>query len=228
MRQSPALRRPRRPYSPRRVPPTTAVPPVPVDATSAPATTAASTEASTRTPVLTEEEEEGDEEEEGTPTHIEETDMPSASTPAFETDLEEMASGEEPIAASTVSPWATNSVEPAGPLIHDFIIPETRSNVEMEKPEVPSDYDIVFVSEVSEEEVKTDETVSENQSLLERKEVLGGVIAGGVVGLAFAIMLVSLMVYRMKKKDEGSYALDEHKHPNGGYQKARRQEEFLA
>ncbi|XP_053366309.1 syndecan-3-like isoform X2 [Clarias gariepinus] len=69
---------------------------------------------------------------------------------------------------------------------------------------------------------------SDNDSLLERKEVLAGVIAGGVVGLAFAIMLVSLMVYRMKKKDEGSYSLDEHKHPNGGYQKPQKQEEFLA
>uniref|UniRef100_A0AAY4AJD2 Syndecan n=1 Tax=Denticeps clupeoides TaxID=299321 RepID=A0AAY4AJD2_9TELE len=54
------------------------------------------------------------------------------------------------------------------------------------------------------------------------------VIAGGVVGLAFAVMLVALMVYRMKKKDEGSYALDEQKQPNGGYQKPHRQEEFLA
>lgn len=58
--------------------------------------------------------------------------------------------------------------------------------------------------------------------------VFTGVIAGGVVGLAFAIMLVALMVYRMKKKDEGSYSLDEHKHPNGGYQKPQKQEEFLA
>ncbi|KAL7872966.1 hypothetical protein AOLI_G00120370 [Acnodon oligacanthus] len=69
---------------------------------------------------------------------------------------------------------------------------------------------------------------SEDGSLLERTEVLAGVIAGGLVGLAFAIMLVALMVYRMKKKDEGSYSLDEHKHPNGGYQKPVAQEEFLA
>ncbi|XP_036449241.1 syndecan-1-like [Colossoma macropomum] len=69
---------------------------------------------------------------------------------------------------------------------------------------------------------------SDGGSLLERTEVLAGVIAGGLVGLAFAIMLVALMVYRMKKKDEGSYSLDEHKHPNGGYQKPVAQEEFLA
>ncbi|MBN3277419.1 SDC1 protein, partial [Polyodon spathula] len=65
-----------------------------------------------------------------------------------------------------------------------------------------------------------------SQGLLERKEVLGGVIAGGIVGLAFAVLLVVLMVYRMKKKDEGSYALDDQK--NGGYRKPQKQEEFLA
>ncbi|XP_041105773.1 syndecan-1-like [Polyodon spathula] len=67
-----------------------------------------------------------------------------------------------------------------------------------------------------------------SQGLLERKEVLGGVIAGGIIGLAFAVLLVVLMVYRMKKKDEGSYALDDQKHANGGYQKPQKQEEFLA
>ncbi|RXM27948.1 Syndecan-1 [Acipenser ruthenus] len=67
-----------------------------------------------------------------------------------------------------------------------------------------------------------------SQGFLERKEVLGGVIAGGIIGLAFAVLLVVLMVYRMKKKDEGSYALDDQKHSNGGYQKPQKQEEFLA
>lgn len=32
-------------------------------------------------------------------------------------------------------------------------------------------------------------------------------IAGGAVGLLFAIFLILLLVYRMKKKDEGSYDL---------------------
>lgn len=32
-------------------------------------------------------------------------------------------------------------------------------------------------------------------------------IVGGVVGILFAIFLVLLLVYRMKKKDEGSYDL---------------------
>lgn len=35
------------------------------------------------------------------------------------------------------------------------------------------------------------------------------VIGGAVVGLLFAILVVMFIVYRMRKKDEGSYALDE-------------------
>lgn len=32
-------------------------------------------------------------------------------------------------------------------------------------------------------------------------------IVGGVVGVLFAVFLILLLVYRMKKKDEGSYDL---------------------
>jgi hypothetical protein len=32
-------------------------------------------------------------------------------------------------------------------------------------------------------------------------------IVGGVVGILFAVFLILLLVYRMKKKDEGSYDL---------------------
>lgn len=72
-------------------------------------------------------------------------------------------------------------------------------------------------------------TTGASQSLLDRKEVLGGVIAGGLVGLIFAVCLVGFMLYRMKKKDEGSYSLEEPKQANGGaYQKPSRQEEFYA
>lgn len=36
-------------------------------------------------------------------------------------------------------------------------------------------------------------------------------IGGAVVGLLCAILLVMFIVYRMRKKDEGSYVLDEPK-----------------
>ena len=39
----------------------------------------------------------------------------------------------------------------------------------------------------------------------------------------------AFMLYRMKKKDEGSYSLEEPKQANGGaYQKPTKQEEFYA
>jgi len=41
--------------------------------------------------------------------------------------------------------------------------------------------------------------------------ILAAVIGGAVVGLFCAILLVMFIVYRMRKKDEGSYALDEPK-----------------
>ena len=40
---------------------------------------------------------------------------------------------------------------------------------------------------------------------------ISAVIGGAVVGLLCAILCVMFVVYRMRKKDEGSYALDEPK-----------------
>uniref|UniRef100_UPI00398F86DE syndecan-1-like n=1 Tax=Pristiophorus japonicus TaxID=55135 RepID=UPI00398F86DE len=69
---------------------------------------------------------------------------------------------------------------------------------------------------------------SASGSFLERRELLAATVAGGFVGLLLAVLLVVVLVYRMKKKDEGSYTLDESKQPNGGYQKPQKQEEFYA
>ncbi|XP_053317039.1 syndecan-1 [Spea bombifrons] len=67
-----------------------------------------------------------------------------------------------------------------------------------------------------------------SHGIMERKELLAGIIAGGAVGLIFAGFLVGFVFYRMKKKDEGSYSLEEPKQSNGGYQKPREQREFYA
>ncbi|XP_017555917.1 syndecan-2-B [Pygocentrus nattereri] len=58
------------------------------------------------------------------------------------------------------------------------------------------------------------------ENLFQRTEVLAAVIAGGVIGFLFAIFLILLLVYRMRKKDEGSYDLGERKTPSTAYQKA--------
>ncbi|KAL1226540.1 hypothetical protein TSPI_08119 [Trichinella spiralis] len=46
-----------------------------------------------------------------------------------------------------------------------------------------------------------------------RPGILAAVIGGSVVGLLAAILLIMFIVYRMRKKDEGSYALDDSKTP---------------
>ncbi|XP_064201872.1 syndecan-2-B-like [Anguilla rostrata] len=59
-----------------------------------------------------------------------------------------------------------------------------------------------------------------SENILQRTEVLAAVIAGGVIGFLFAIFLILLLVYRMRKKDEGSYDLGERKPMSTTYQKA--------
>ncbi|KAJ8354227.1 hypothetical protein SKAU_G00217940 [Synaphobranchus kaupii] len=59
-----------------------------------------------------------------------------------------------------------------------------------------------------------------SENILQRTEVLAAVIAGGVIGFLFAIFLILLLVYRMRKKDEGSYDLGERKPTSSAYQKA--------
>ncbi|KAF3822635.1 hypothetical protein GH733_008009 [Mirounga leonina] len=63
-------------------------------------------------------------------------------------------------------------------------------------------------------------TEKHSDNLFKRTEVLAAVIAGGVIGFLFAIFLILLLVYRMRKKDEGSYDLGERKPSSAAYQKA--------
>lgn len=59
--------------------------------------------------------------------------------------------------------------------------------------------------------------------------ILAAVVGGAVVGLLCAILLVMFIVYRMRKKDEGSYSLDEpRRSPNAAhlYAKANSREFF--
>lgn len=55
-----------------------------------------------------------------------------------------------------------------------------------------------------------------------------GIIGGAVIGVLCAMLLVMFIVYRMRKKDEGSYSLDEpqKKSPTHGYTRANDREFF--
>ncbi|XP_027707442.1 syndecan-4 [Vombatus ursinus] len=100
------------------------------------------------------------------------------------------------------------------------------------QPLVPLDNHILEQTEPSSQDPKDSEELEENEiltkkfsfkeenisnkvsmsstaqgSIFEKTEVLAALIAGGAVGLLFAIFLVLLLIYRMKKKDEGSYDL---------------------
>ncbi|XP_072354989.1 uncharacterized protein [Scyliorhinus torazame] len=100
-----------------------------------------------------------------------------------------------------------------------YIIETIESKISENQNEIP---DLKTSDEIPEE------TYSAPGSFLERKELLAATVAAGFVGLVLAILLVVVVVYRMKKKDEGSYTLDESKQPNVAYQKPQSQEEFYA
>ncbi|CAL8073138.1 unnamed protein product [Orchesella dallaii] len=55
--------------------------------------------------------------------------------------------------------------------------------------------------------------------------ILAAIICGAIVGLLCAILLVMFIVYRMRKKDEGSYVLDDSKRTPSTYGKSK---EFFA
>uniref|UniRef100_A0A493TKJ9 Syndecan n=1 Tax=Anas platyrhynchos platyrhynchos TaxID=8840 RepID=A0A493TKJ9_ANAPP len=97
------------------------------------------------------------------------------------------------------------------PLISDNYIPGDRERkIEGEKKNTMLDNEIIPDKALPVEENlsnKISMASTANSSIFERTEVLTALIAGGAVGLLFAVFLILLLVYRMKKKDEGSYDL---------------------
>lgn len=66
------------------------------------------------------------------------------------------------------------------------------------------------------------------KSILEWKKVLVAVIMGGVLSALFAAFLVTLFICGMKKKNKGTYTLEEPNQASVTYQKPNKQEEFYA
>ncbi|XP_021343401.1 uncharacterized protein LOC110443492 isoform X2 [Mizuhopecten yessoensis] len=104
---------------------------------------------------------------------------------------------------------------------------------ELEPISKPSDVDVEIggPDETEEEDDHSSNDLSaqseSEMKILTKPFVMGAVIAGAVVGLLGAILLVMFIVYRMRKKDEGSYALEEQKFTNYSYMKAP-EKEFYA
>lgn len=54
-------------------------------------------------------------------------------------------------------------------------------------------------------------------TIISKPGILAGIVGGAIIGVLTAILLIMFIVYRMKKKDEGSYALEETKKPLNAY-----------
>jgi hypothetical protein len=54
-------------------------------------------------------------------------------------------------------------------------------------------------------------------SIISKPGILAGIVGGAIIGILTAILLIMFIVYRMRKKDEGSYALEETKKPLNAY-----------
>nr|XP_046241196.1 syndecan-4 isoform X2 [Scatophagus argus] len=115
--------------------------------------------------------------------------------------------------AATVSP-GSESKPPAKPDVNHNKIPE------VERPVRPTVNEVDIVHNSNEIPLLRSETEPSEEhpsnvlmshasgdSIFNKTEVLAAVITGCAVGLMFAILLILLLIYRMKKKDEGSYDL---------------------
>lgn len=53
--------------------------------------------------------------------------------------------------------------------------------------------------------------------IITKPGIMAGIVGGAIIGVLTAILLIMFIVYRMRKKDEGSYALEETKKPLNAY-----------
>lgn len=108
--------------------------------------------------------------------------------------------------------------EPIVPHIDENISPKTKQNIPDTVPKTdnavdnfdsPSDIDEDMEDSHDIGVHMNPKTEDRASSFFAQPGVLAAVIGGAVVGLLCAILVVMFIVYRMRKKDEGSYALDE-------------------
>ncbi|XP_059926451.1 syndecan-4 isoform X3 [Gadus macrocephalus] len=117
--------------------------------------------------------------------------------------------------ATTVPTRWDQDKTPAMPDVNDNQISE------LERPALPTVDEVEAVRKSNEIHLHSNEAPSSHEeqpsnvlmshasdeSIFNKTEVLAALIAGGAVGLIFAVLLILLLIYRMKKKDEGSYDL---------------------
>jgi len=106
----------------------------------------------------------------------------------------------------------TTSTTPKVPDIDSNTVPDVPSKHTTTTERSPrKDYSPTDDDNQSPNEVMGRKSEERPTSFFSQPGILAAVIGGAVVGLLCAILLVMFIVYRMRKKDEGSYALDEQK-----------------
>lgn len=65
--------------------------------------------------------------------------------------------------------------------------------------------------------------VANSKSFLENKEIFAAVIAGGVMGVAFAAAVAALLIYMWQKKDNGGYIAGQQTASDGDYHRPNRE-----
>lgn len=95
------------------------------------------------------------------------------------------------------------------PEVADNEIPEEAPQTTADQRGVVRNNEILLLDREGGDEQLTNVLMSHTsqRSVLNKTEVLAALIAGGAIGLMFAVLLILLLIYRMKKKDEGSYDL---------------------
>ncbi|KAL3889862.1 hypothetical protein ACJMK2_002186 [Sinanodonta woodiana] len=96
-------------------------------------------------------------------------------------------------------------------------------SVEVESPDEKEEK----TNEINDEESQHSPQTAASAPLLLQPGLLAAVIGSAVVGLLCIILLIMFIIYRMRKKDEGSYPLDDQKYQNYTYSKAP-EKEFYA
>ncbi|XP_053977281.1 syndecan isoform X2 [Hylaeus anthracinus] len=120
-----------------------------------------------------------------------------------------------------IDPVPNRPTEPGAPYSVDEPIVKTKEQTIVETVNRPdNEVDVIEPSGVEDDHSDNTDDIHEvyimnpkhedrASSFFAQPGVLAAVIGGAVVGLLCAILVVMFIVYRMRKKDEGSYALDE-------------------
>lgn len=127
--------------------------------------------------------------------------------------------------------------EVTDPNTHDVKIPDrfgedgvNRKDVPKSSNEIDLDPPTDVVNQNNEVLIMNTKNEDRTASFFAQPGILAAVIGGAVVGLLCAILVVMFIVYRMRKKDEGSYALEEPKRSPAvnSYAKNANNREFYA